>query len=463
MFLNGNNDAHGHLRLLTCREGDRMLVACISASDARRRSCEAWLLATTVVVLLCLAATPFLSRACLAPTHTQSQRDFSPPGMGVQLARGAVYEQSIFLAGQHAMFNEISEHVSTVPILPSHVQPWRQITKWVFLSVSILIVLIAIAGFTYSGVAVQLGPELGNANLNLVCSGSGSPTVVLDAALGAPASVLWKAIQPEVAGFTRVCSYDRAGYGWSTSGPMPRTSAEIARELHALLAIAGEKPPYILVGHSFGGLNMRVFNGFYSNEVVGMVLVDASHEDEESKMLPAMADYMKRRRNALIKVQKTIAPILVNLGLVRLVAGSSSMFPDSLSPGDRRELIFLQMQAKARAASVSEIESFPLSREQARDSGNLGNKPLVVLTAGKSEKAPPGFSQKYVDEFHDAWVTDLQVQLARLSSNGKQIILPDCGHWIPYERPDAVVSAIREIFAAASRSDRIAGMTRDRA
>ena len=93
---------------------------------------------------------------------------------------------------------------------------------------------------------------------------------------------------PDVAKFARVCSYDRAGYGWSSAGPMPRTSGEIARELHALLMASGEKGPYVLVGHSFGGYNVRVYTGKYPAEVAGLVLVDASHEDQNRWMPPSM-------------------------------------------------------------------------------------------------------------------------------------------------------------------------------
>lgn len=115
----------------------------------------------------------------------------------------------------------------------------------------------------------------GELRLNLHCTGAGVPTVVLEAGLLDSLDV-WGRVQPAVARFARVCSYDRAGYGNSDPGPMPRTSVRIANELRAALHSAGERPPYVLVGASFGGFLVRVFNGRYPDEVAGLVLVDAA-------------------------------------------------------------------------------------------------------------------------------------------------------------------------------------------
>ena len=122
--------------------------------------------------------------------------------------------------------------------------------------------------------------QAGSIRMNIDCSGEGSPTVMLESGLGGP-SVDWLMVQPEVAKFARVCSYDRAGYGWSDSGPKPRTSLQIAYELKRLLQAAGQQGPYVLVGHSMGGYDIRVYTGQYPTDVVGMVLVDASHEDQD--------------------------------------------------------------------------------------------------------------------------------------------------------------------------------------
>ena len=352
------------------------------------------------------------------------------------------------------------------PSPPSRLPRWKRWLKRIVLSVLALFVVLVLAGWCYNtlseradarrfpqqGKSFQLGPEFGNVSLNIYCSGSGAPTVILDSGLGVPA-VGWDFVQPEVAKFTRVCSYDRAGYGWSTSGPMPRTSAEIVKELHALLAAAGEKPPYILVGHSFGGYNVRVFNGAYPDEVAGMVLVDASHEDQVKMMPQALVDYSNKQQ-ASSKWQTLLQPALIRLGVARLMTGTSQ--PSYLPRNFLEELRYLQLQTKFLDATASELAFFPTtSADEVRASGNLGDKPLVVLTAGKGPDPatlPPGFPAKAFDDFEVIWRNDLQVREAHLSTRGRQVIIPDSDHMIPFERPDAVLSAIREVWSAVSTS-----------
>lgn len=345
--------------------------------------------------------------------------------------------------------------------VPTRTKPalWKRFLTRTVISLLALIVLLAAAGFTYNeierhadarqfpqlGKSVRLGPEFDNIGLNLNCFGEGSPTVVLDAGLGVPAHG-WKPVQPAVAKFTRVCSYDRAGYGWSDAGPMPRTSSEIAKELHALLAAAGEKPPYILVGHSFGGFNVRVFNGAYSNDVAGMVLVDASHEDQESIIPKALLESMKEIETSL-RWQKRLAPAYAYLGIGRLLDDTAGL--TFLSKSDRREALYLELHPRFYAAELSEVESWQASEDEVRAAGNLGDKPLIVLTAGKWTDIVPGLTQKDVDDLKQSWVNDLQVREAHLSTRGRQIVVPDSDHMIPFERPDAVVSAIHEVLDEA--------------
>ena len=115
--------------------------------------------------------------------------------------------------------------------------------------------------------------DIGTHRLHIRCEGEGTPAVIFDAALGA-SSLSWSLVQPEVARVTRACSYDRAGFGWSEAGPLPRTASRIADELHALLRRAAVRPPYILVGHSFGGLVMRLSAARHRDEVAGLVLIE---------------------------------------------------------------------------------------------------------------------------------------------------------------------------------------------
>ena len=310
--------------------------------------------------------------------------------------------------------------------------------------------------FPQQGRSIRLGPEFQNISLNLYCSGparpavaagaSALPTVILDSGLGVPA-IGWKLVQDQVAQFVRVCSYDRAGYGWSDAGPLPRTSLQIARELHALLTTAGEKGPFVLVGHSFGGFNVRVYTGQYPHDVVGMVLVDASHEDQLQKF-PVVV------RRALLApptdTQLTIADILLHVGITRALQGS----PDTSNSHNEftQQVAALKRSAKFYAATTHELRAFPQSAEQTRVAGNLGDRPLIVLTAGIADPLdalPQGATPKDLEEMHSVWVNELQVSEMHLSMRGKRIMVADSDHMIPFERPDVIVAAIREVCDAA--------------
>src|SRR5436853_5933794 len=148
-----------------------------------------------------------------------------------------------------------------------------------------------IAGRTYEVVGERRDKEqlpqigrsvdIGGRNLNIFCTGAGAPPVILESA-GGP-GYFWTEIQSEIAKFTTACWYDRAGEGWSDPGPFPRTSASIAADLHELLHRASIPAQYVLAGWSFGGLNLRVYNGMYPADVAGMVLIDSAHEDEPQR------------------------------------------------------------------------------------------------------------------------------------------------------------------------------------
>ncbi len=345
--------------------------------------------------------------------------------------------------------------------------PGRLVLRWlgrIFVGLLILVAAIAIVGLCYQaignnadarrfpqqGKSVSLGAAFNNISLNLDCRGQGRPTVILDTGLGVPA-VGWNPVETEVAKFTRVCSYDRAGYGWSDGTTLPRTSREIVKELHALLEAAHEKGPYILVGHSFGGYNVRVYNGTYPADVAGMVLVDASHEDQNNRMSPPIQAFMKKTMQDMQK-QVKLAPLLIEFGVVRFTQRNQGESP-GVSKEFGQEMLYLQRQTKFINASAAELGAFEESAVEVRAAGNLGDKPLIVLTAGKSADAsqlPPGFPKKEFDDFHEIWVNDLQVKESQLSTRGKRIMVPDSDHMIPFERPDTIVAAIREVCTASN-------------
>jgi pimeloyl-ACP methyl ester carboxylesterase len=352
---------------------------------------------------------------------------------------------------------------ATIPAMqtPPKKSRWVRFAKRVLIGVALLLLCAALAGAAYQAIAnwrdarrfpqegrsIALGADFPGVSLNLNCRRQGSPTVILDSGLGVPAAG-WDLVMSDVAKFARVCSYDRAGYGWSSAGPMPRTSGEIVKELHALLAASGEKGPYVLVGHSFGGYNVRVYADQYPADVAGLVLVDTSHEDQEQLMPPSLKKLTEDQVKQLDS-QRHLMPILIFFGIARLTAGDDG--DSKLSKEFRGKMKYLQLQTKFLDAAFSEIKSFSLSAEEVRRTGNLGDRPLVVLTAGKDLEAkdlPKGVSAEEMREFRKTWVNDLQVRQTRLSTRGKRIIVPDSTHMIPMERPDAVVNAIREVCDA---------------
>jgi len=336
----------------------------------------------------------------------------------------------------------------------------KLIVKRILLVLVALILLVLCSGMLYQQIAswkdrrrfpqqgksVSLGPDFPGVSLNMDCTGSGSPTVILESGLGVPA-MGWFQVQPEVAKFTRVCSYDRAGYGWSTPGPVPRTSDEIVKELHALLQKSSEKPPYVFVAHSFGGYNVRVYTQRYPEEVAGLVLVDCSHEDQLSHMGPHLQKFMADE-NAKLKSAAKFAPLLIDSGFLRWTSGLDE--PTSIPLEKRREFRYLELQIKFVDATASEMIFFGDSAAQVRQAGTLGSRPLIVLTAGKisTEGLPADLDKKEMADFHDLWINDLQAKETHLSTKGKQIVVPNSDHMIPFEQPHAIIDAARDVVAA---------------
>ena len=300
--------------------------------------------------------------------------------------------------------------------------------------------------FPQCGRSIQAGPL----RLNIDCSGQGRPAVILDSGMGVP-GIGWHLVQPRVASFSRVCSYDRAGYGWSDSGPKPRTSLQIARELKSLLDAAGEKGPYVLVGHSFGGYNVRMFTALYPRDVVGIVLVDAEHGDEEERiealLPPAVKEQENRRDHRSEILDRALTPLMVHLGIDRLSTALGWDIHGSLPKELRQELLYLQPRSDQAGSEENQADS--VSWEQVRSAGNLGDTPLIVLTAGRPYDPDPLLTKEEMEEEKSVWINVLQVEETRLSTRGKQIIVSDSGHMIPFERPEAVVAAIREIWAVS--------------
>jgi pimeloyl-ACP methyl ester carboxylesterase len=306
---------------------------------------------------------------------------------------------------------------------------------------------------------------MGTHRLHIRCSGQGLPTVVFDAALGA-SSLSWSLVQPAIARVTRACTYDRAGFGWSDAGPLPRTAGRIADELYDLLRREAVPGPYVLVGHSFGGLVMRLFESRHAGETAGLVLIEpavpeewAEPTDDRRALIARGVRLCGYGAAAARRGLARAVSVLVRLGaldlaraLVRVVSRGWLRRDDEgvLAPAQklpreaRRVLTQMWTQPKFFEALGSQIENICASAGEVlrETSGRYGDLPLVVVSSeGATERR-------------------LQADrtLAQSSTRGRHVLAPDSGHWIPLDAPqatiDAIVALVQQIRADEARPQR---------
>jgi len=287
--------------------------------------------------------------------------------------------------------------------------------------------------------------------LNLYCMGNGSPAVVFDSGWEDWAPV-WTIVQPEVAKWTRACSYDRAGAGFSDPGPLPRTSVRIADELRSALHNGGIKGPYILVGHAFGGDNVRTFAARHPGEVAGLVLVEAdvTSSPEERRGQARLIASLRECRDA-IAAGKPL-PALPGRPARTCAQQFFRGLPEAMwSPELNAKLLELaQTKLAMYDAYISEMEQMPQDETYLeKHSRPLGSLPIRVLSTGNHgihalDQAHPlnAEQQKYEQE-----VAREQAGWLALSSNAKQLFTDKSSEYIPFDQPNFVVDAIHEVFA----------------
>jgi pimeloyl-ACP methyl ester carboxylesterase len=291
----------------------------------------------------------------------------------------------------------------------------------------------------------------GGHRLHYTCAGAGTPAVVLEAGIAA-SSLTWSRVQPIVARSTRVCSYDRAGLAWSETASSPRTMTALVSELRHLLDSAQVPPPYILVGHSFGGLVIRAFARTHPKDVAGLVFVDPLHPEEWCDPSPQQRQ-MLRGGIFLSKVGSLLARLgVVRVSLALLSGGSpgvprrfSRLFGRSATSLLERMVDEVQklpsevlpaVQAhwshpKAFRGMWQHLEAMPACcAALAKGDDALGDVPVVVLSAGA----------------RDARWREADARLARASSNGRHIISSHSGHWVHLDDPELVVGAIEDVI-----------------
>lgn len=314
-----------------------------------------------------------------------------------------------------------------------------------------IIVISLLTGILYQAVSEGLDKhryppqgelvDIGGFRLHLNCIGQGTPTVVMDAGGGAP-SIAWGLVPSEIAKFTRVCIYDRAGLGWSDPNlRASRTSQQSVDELHLLLIKAEINPPYILVGHSLGGVNMRLYASQYPEDVVGLVLVDSSHENQ-------MTSEMWKS----IKIQcwfDQVLRVASQVGLLRLI-GEMNLLP--ILEDIKREISKYPLAVQTLfdtyksfcyrpdywATISSEFANIKKSLEGVQAVTSLGSLPLIVLSQGSKDS-------KMSDARFQKW-SSLQLDLTKLSSNSQRIIAENSGHNIQLDQPELVVSEVKRLI-----------------
>jgi pimeloyl-ACP methyl ester carboxylesterase len=307
-------------------------------------------------------------------------------------------------------------------------------------AVVVLIAILALAGASYEAIAAtgdarhypapgQL-VDVGGFRLHIDCVGTGSPTVVLDAGLGG-SSLDWSLVQSELGQTTRVCAYDRAGMGWSDPGPQPRTPSQIARELHMLLTNAGIAGPYVLVGHSLGGKNVRMFALQHPGQVAGMVLVDARSEYVDAHTSPAEVQaFPQALANQAIQYR-----VARSLGLIRLI-GASLWGGPAMPRATRTEGVLLTTAQRGVEATTAEGLERATDDAQLQAAPALGDRPLIVLASEQNMTATPSWAEA-------------QRRMAALSTNGRLIVPAGSGHSIHWEQPALVIDAVRQVIAQA--------------
>lgn len=266
--------------------------------------------------------------------------------------------------------------------------------------------------------------SVGGHRLHLNCGGQGSPTVILESGLGGN-SLDWSRVVPGVAAFTRVCAYDRAGYGWSDMGPLPRTSLRIATELHQLLQSAQVQAPYILVGHSYGGYSVRLFASRYPDETAGLVLVDASHEQQ----------FRYLRKTGALRHESDWAGSAGGPGI-----------PENLPAEVRAVDRLLVGTDKAARTLESEMRYFQLSAEQTRVyAASTGGIPVTVLSRGR--RVWPHDEEG--DRLEAVWESLQEDLFERLGTS--QRIAADSGHYIQLDEPEIVIDSIHDLLHSVKR------------
>jgi pimeloyl-ACP methyl ester carboxylesterase len=281
--------------------------------------------------------------------------------------------------------------------------------------------------------------DVGGHRMQIDCRGSGTPTVVFEAGLDTMGSLSWSKVHDAVAATTRACAYSRSGVMWSEPRPGKFEPDNEARDLHALLQGAGERAPYVMVGHSLGGPYIMNFTRLFPQDVAGLVFVDASHPDQIGRMNEAAGKKMDAGMTLL-----KVAGALSWTGIPRLIAANSAN-PSVPPQAKRAEDAYT---SRSLSSALQEGESLEATLAAAGQLRQLGDRPLVVLTATKPYPAAMLKAvQLTPDQGHkiQAVWKELHNDEASWSHHSRHELVPDATHYIQFDRPDVVITAVREV------------------
>jgi pimeloyl-ACP methyl ester carboxylesterase len=321
---------------------------------------------------------------------------------------------------------------------------------------AVLLLVVALIGATYETLSRRRARrdhpppgrliDIGGRRIQVDCRGMGSPTVVLESGLDRNGSLSWVSVHDPIAETTRTCAYSRAGMMWSDAAKGPFNSARAAEDLHTALIRAGERPPWVMVGHSAGGPYTMVFTGRYPSEVAGLVFVDIPHPDHLERVEQATGISPSAGDRARKAAAVTMGPLLVRLGVARLapMGEAPHSWTDSMIAAHRAFF------PSSTAALLEEVHAFDGTLRRAGRFQQLGSRPLVVLSAtGRSPAVrnrnaitPP------MEERLQATRFQLQQEMATWSSRSRHEPV-DAGHNIQFERPDVVIRAVRNVVVDA--------------
>ena len=315
--------------------------------------------------------------------------------------------------------------------------------------------------YTHPQQLVEIAP---GRRLNFYCTGSGSPTVVMDTGFLNSAWV-WAVVQPAVAGLTRVCSYDRAGEGWSDPSPLPRTSSAIVADLHALLSASHEYPPYVLVGHSFGGLNMTLYTYLHREQIVGLVEVDpavAGQDVRLSEQIPALGNQLYEINSQHLEELRNCADLARAGAFADPAQRCSLLGADPADPAFQQAEDFFATRASQWETLASEAENLFATQPGVQPTDTrkvwaarrrlgdgkrpLGALPLVVLQAGDLSDLP--FSSDVKSAYFQVRA-ELLGRVAAQSKQGVRVVVPNATHNIHLDQPQTVINTIRQVVCAA--------------